>query len=93
MGIAEVVKRYLRYFLPKMEKADGMKHPITCRSIPDQDGITKCSARCFCSKMSRTRSQVFYSKMSKTASHFWEVNLIRAYRVNKNEVAKLDPMQ
>ena len=35
----------------------------------------------------------FYSKMSKTASHFWEVNLIRAYRVNKNEVAKLDPMQ
>ena len=43
--------------------------------------------------MSRTRSQVFYSKMSKTASHFWEVNLIRAYRVNKNEVAKLDPMQ
>jgi hypothetical protein len=27
MGIAEVVKRYLRYFLPKMEKADGINTP------------------------------------------------------------------
>ena len=35
----------------------------------------------------------FYSKMSKTASQIWEANLMRAYRVNKNEVAKLDPMQ
>lgn len=72
---------------------DGTKHPINCVSIPDQAGITKPSVRCFCSKMSKTRFQVFYSKMSKTASHLWEVNLIRAYRVNKNEVAKLDPMQ
>nr|DAL22150.1 MAG TPA_asm: hypothetical protein [Caudoviricetes sp.] len=31
--------------------------------------------------------------MSKTASQIWEANLMRAYRVNKNEVAKLDPMQ
>ena len=35
----------------------------------------------------------YYSKMSKTASQIWEANLMRAYRVNKNEGAKLDPMQ
>lgn len=57
-------------FFRKMKKSWRDKHPITCRSIPDQDGITKCSARCFCSKMSRTRSQVFYSKMSKTRFPF-----------------------
>ena len=58
---------------------DGTKHPINCVSIPDQAGITKRSTRCFCSKMSKTRCQVFvigeenhfYSKMSKTAPQNW----------------------
>lgn len=51
--------------------------------------------------MSKTRCQVFvigeenhfYSKMSKTASQIWEANLIRAYRVKKDEVVKRYPMQ
>lgn len=31
--------------------------------------------------------------MSKTASQIWEANLMRAYRVKKDEVVKRYPMQ
>ena len=40
-----ITKRYWATFRQKSPKDDGIKHHITCRSIPDQAGIVKHDAR------------------------------------------------
>ena len=58
----------------------GQNTPSPADQFPYQAGIVKHDAR-------------YSSLMTNTASQIWEANLMRAYRVKKDEVVKRYPMQ